>query len=513
MSKELVKVERALISVSDKTGLDKIVKRLDMLGVEIISTGGTKRYIEELGIKVVSITTVTGNPEVFSGRMKSLSFQVSSGLLYQRDVDEDIQDAKRLDIKSIDLVICNLYPFDKQCSEIFDVNKLVELIDVGGPTMIRSGAKNFRWVTVCTDPNQYNDLDHELEQYNGSTSGRYRQGRALEAFRLLSNYDSIINLELSKRLKDDFGLRYGENPHQRGYVVVHQKGTLADVTPIQGKKLSYNNYLDADSAISVARDLIKFSSEKYGVVIIKHQNPCGVAVSNSSLTSLKLSWEGDTISSFGSVIAFTHKIDKKVVNWLKDKFIELIIAPDFSEDALELLKSKKNLRVIKYDFIKNSSASKEFKTIDGGVVVQDKDDTLENDLLCVTKSSLPANLITLARFSILTAKHLKSNAISLVRNSLEGMQLIGAGMGNPNRLVSVEQAISKAKENGVSSFSDILLASDAFFPFPDNIEKIGEAGINFIVQPGGSIKDEAVIAECDKRGIGMVFTKTRHFKH
>ncbi len=513
MGVDLVKIERALISVSDKSRLDLLARKLQSLGVEIISTGGTEKYLKSIGVKVTSIAEITNNPEAFAGRMKSLSFQISSGLLFQRDKNDDVEDAKKLGVKKIDLVICNFYPFDKQCNFVDELDQLVGLIDVGGPTMIRSGAKNFKWVAAVTNVGQYEELINELDEHCGNTSEKLRTKFALEAFRLLGSYDSLIHFELSNRLDNKLALRYGENPHQRGFVVAHEKGMLASIVPLQGKQLSYNNYLDIDAAINVARDLNKLNIEKRGVVIIKHQNPCGVALSDISLKALKLAWSGDSVSSFGSVVAFTKEVEADVATWLNERFVEVVIAPKFTKSALEIFSVKKNLRVIEYDFINVVSNSLELRSIDGGVVIQDKDIVLENSFRLVTKKQFPLNLYELARFAILTAKHLKSNAISLVREIDNSVQLIGSGMGNPNRVVSIDQAIAKAKESGFVDFSQVVLASDAFFPFTDNVELIGRNGISYIVQPGGSLKDQDVIFECDKKGIAMVFTDTRHFKH
>ncbi|MBL6989492.1 MAG: bifunctional phosphoribosylaminoimidazolecarboxamide formyltransferase/IMP cyclohydrolase [Bacteriovoracaceae bacterium] len=524
---DLVKIKTALISVSDKSLLDELSNTLHSFGVEIISSGGTGRHLKGLGIPYTPIQEVTGNPEAFNGRMKTISFQVSSALLFRRDSSEDIAEAKHLGINAIDLVVCNLYPFLEVVKKNGDDEELIENIDVGGPTMIRAAAKNFKAVTVCTNPEGYDGLIEVLKKHNGHVDYQTRKDFALFAFEYTANYDLLIANALQKRWgsqKVTIGLdpsnatklRYGENPHQMAWC--YQNPTrqgLASVTPIQGKELSYNNLLDADSAMRCVFDLHNLTTDKFrsAVTIIKHANPCGAAISTDSLSALEMAWSGDPISSFGSIICFNTPVEEDVANWLQGRFVEVVIAPRFSAKALAIFTKKKNLRVIEIDLITQNFDDHMLRAISGGWVVQTEDLGLDVELKSATKNTFETHHNELAQFGIMVTKHLRSNAIAIVKSSEQGLYLIGAGMGNPNRIVSLKQAVEKAKENGHESLTDTVLISDAFFPFKDNIELAHSFGINCIVQPGGSIKDAEVIRACDEYNMKMVFTGRRHFRH
>jgi phosphoribosylaminoimidazolecarboxamide formyltransferase/IMP cyclohydrolase len=527
---ELVQIKRALLSVSDKTHLEKLAKVLFEMNVEIVSSGGTAKFINDLGIDVTPIEKVTGNPEAFAGRMKTLSFQVSSALLFRRDSENDLKEAKELNIEPIDLVVCNLYPFEKVARENADFDVLIENIDIGGPTMVRASAKNFKHVTVSTNPEQYDELIKELSNNKGSTSLELRKKFSLKAYQHTASYDSLIASELECQFGEEVKtiglspekareLRYGENPHQKAWVYEHPtKSGLAGVIPSQGKALSYNNLLDADAAWRSSSDLLKLiktSNLKYksAVTIIKHSNPCGAAISSGPLKALEMAWSGDPISSFGSIICFTDEVDFESASWLSDKFVEVILAPSFSAEAKEKFAKKKNLRLLEIAPMEGDYENYMVKAISGGWVVQTEDNGLDREFITATDKKLNDDQMNLANFGTMVAKHLRSNAIALVKEADEGLLLIGGGMGNPNRLISLDQAVNKANENGHKDLTEAILISDAFFPFRDNIDLANKSDIKYIVQPGGSIRDKEVVEACNEHGMAMVFTGRRHFRH
>jgi phosphoribosylaminoimidazolecarboxamide formyltransferase/IMP cyclohydrolase len=524
---DLVFIKRALISVSDKDRLDQLVTELHGLGVELIASGGTSSFIQSLGIPVTPLREVTGNPEAFGGRMKSLSFQVSSSLLFRRNNPDDWEEAASLGIRPIDLVVCNLYPFEKVTKAESSEDILIENIDIGGPTMIRAAAKNYQSVGVCTGPEQYDEVLATLRENKGGLPFEQRKKWALEAFRHTAHYDGMIAGELEERWGEEVktislspkmarSLRYGENPHQKAWVYSHPtKEGLASKKPLQGKQLSYNNLLDADAAWKSASDILKLSKESFksAVSIIKHSNPCGNALAKTSLEALKLAWAGDPVSSFGSIICFSDEVEEDVASWLGKKFVEVIVAPSFTKEALHLFSKKKNLRLIDFGPQKKEASEYCIRDLSGGWLVQTQDKGVDMDFKKVTKKKLPSEMLDLAQFGILATKHLKSNAIGLVYKGQDGLALAGGGMGNPNRLISLKEALEKAKENGYDDFSKMILISDAFFPFTDNIELAHDYGVQFIVQPGGSLRDNEVIKACDDRGMAMIMTGRRHFRH
>jgi phosphoribosylaminoimidazolecarboxamide formyltransferase/IMP cyclohydrolase len=521
------KITRALISVSDKAGLEALAAALVAQGAEIISSGGTLKYLAERGIAATPIETVTGNPECFGGRMKTLSFPVASAILYRRGHETDEQEATQLNIRAIDLVVCNLYPFESVAKTNPSEDILIENIDIGGPTLIRAAAKNHADVAVLTCPSQYTALIADMAANGGGTSPALRQKLALDAFRHTARYDGMIAAKLEDLwqaegrtivITPDSGtpLRYGENPHQSSHVHADPfHAGIAGALPLQGKELSYNNLLDADAAWRSCGDAALVAPPDFPAVvsIIKHLSPCGVAAAKTPLQALEMAWAGDPISSFGGILAFNMPVDADVAAWLADRFVEVIVAPAYSDAALAIFAKKSNLRLLALPVFDGSYKQPMVRSISGGYVVQQEDNGADADFKPATANPFPPAKSALARFGVMTCKHLKSNAIGLFAETETGLSMIGAGMGNPNRLVSMKQAVEKAQENGHESLKDCVLVSDAFFPFADNIGIAAAAGIRYIVQPGGSVKDKDVIQACEEQDIAMAFTGRRHFRH
>jgi len=527
MPNAALKITRALISVSDKTGLEKLATALHAARVEIISSGGTLKYLAERDIPATPIEQVTGNPESFGGRMKTISFQVASGILYRRDHDGDVKEAQELGIRPIDLVVCNLYPFEETARNNPPFDALIENIDIGGPTLIRAAAKNHAHVAVVTDPAQYDAVLSDLQSLQGAVSHKLRQTLCLDAFRHTARYDSLI----ASKLEDIWEapektivitpqgaktLRYGENPHQTSRVHADPfHAGIAGTEPLQGKELSYNNLLDADAAWRSCGDAATVATDAFPAVtsIIKHLSPCGIAAAETPLKALRMAWAGDPVSSFGGILCFNKTVDADIADWLADKFVEVIAAPAFTPHALEKFAAKPGLRLLAVPVYNGRDMRPMVRSISGGYVVQQEDTGADADFSPVTANPFPPARNALARFGVMACKHLKSNAIGLFLESTEGFSMIGAGMGNPNRLVSLKQAVEKAAENGHTDLSEALLVSDAFFPFADNIQIAAAAGIRYIVQPGGSVKDKDVIKACEEQDISMAFTGRRHFRH
>ena len=524
----LVKIKRALISVSDKTGLIDLARTLVAYGVEILSTGGTAKALQEAGIPVTLVEDWTGFPECFGGRLKTLSPKIYGGLLYRRDNPSDIADSKRLGMHAIDLVVCNLYPFVKHVEAKSSDDELIENIDIGGPSMIRAAAKNHEVVAVCTGLSQYENLIRSLNAGNGSTSQEYRRGLAVDAYRLTADYDSAIALELNRRFGRDevlfpkdlsltkqSQLRYGENPHQRAALSVTSDRGVASAGVLQGKELSWNNLLDADAAWRLVSDLAMFSDQP-AVAVVKHGNPCGVAISQSGDVALRNAWDQDSTSAFGSIIASNNIIDETMAAFLQERFCEVILAPAYTAKALEIFGRKKALRLLRLELL-GDAREIAVRSISGGFLLQDEDVGLDAEVADVTKATLDVSQRKAALFGAIVAKHLKSNAIALVSKTDAGFELTGTGMGQPNRIDSlIKLAMPRATENmkrrGISP-NELILASDAFFPFADTVEAAAEAGVKAIIQPGGSIRDGEVIDACNRLGIAMVFTGRRHFRH
>ncbi len=535
-----MKIKKALISVSDKTGITELAKALKKFNIEIISTGGTKKVLEEAGIEVTDISYVTGNPEAFGGRMKTISFNIESALLFDRE--KDAEEAAKLGIKPIDLVVCNLYPFEKVMKEGANFETLIENIDIGGPTMIRAAAKNFKYVNVLTDISDYEQFIKEVEQGVGTTSYNYRKELMAKAFNHTADYDAIIaqvmdaqidKLSFRLNFKEGKALRYGENSHQKAHFfrMKEAENTYHNMNILNGKELSFNNILDISGAVNSVKDL-----SGVACAVVKHSNPCGLAQGKNQRQVLETAWQGDPISAFGSIIAFNTTLKLETVEFFeltnedksKRKFIEVIIASKIEKEALEYLQNHKNLRVIEYD-ISKLPEYKDLRFINGTLLSQDIDNKLYEKLECVTETEFDTEKNkAIVEFGLNAIKNIKSNAIAIVREKNGTYHLTGMGAGQPNRLISTELALEKTRdfirqdfkgeEKDFDNFyeneiKDAILISDAFFPFSDNVEFAAEKGITKIVQPGGSIRDKSVIKTCNALGVSMIFTGLRHFKH
>ncbi len=522
MKQEHVQIKTALISVSDKTNLDTLVHFLNENKVELVSTGGTKMYIESLGLPVTAVEGITGNPEAFGGRMKSISFQISSGLLFRRYNETDLSEAKKLNIQPIDLVICNLYPFEKHVELKSDEDLLIENIDIGGPLMLRCAAKNYESVVVLSDSSDYDQFVNFTQKNKLSTDFNYRRRQAIKTFQRITHYDTAISDELMKRYLKSENLRYGENPHQKAELILSNNTDsavqIAKAEFIQGKELSYNNWIDADAAWRVASDIYhahKKSSFNQVTVVVKHANPCGLAACTTDIESLKEAWNGDSISSFGGIIATSYTVTKGIAEYLIKNFIEVLVAPEFTSEALEILKTKKNVRLLKTPLREYRQNEVMTKSISGALLKQNEDEAslAVDQFKVVTKSQFSEKHQSLFQFGVLACKHLKSNGVALVGQNANGLVLVGAGMGQPNRLDSLRLLAVHRAKNKDFKMKDLVLISDAFFPFSDSIDVCHEVGITAVLQPGGSIKDPEVIAKCDEHQIAMAVTGFRHFRH
>ncbi|MBO0439746.1 bifunctional phosphoribosylaminoimidazolecarboxamide formyltransferase/IMP cyclohydrolase [Candidatus Enterococcus ikei] len=510
--------KRALISVSDKTGVATFAKGLVDQGIEIISTGGTKTALEQAGIPTISIEEVTDFPEMMDGRVKTLHPKIHGGLLGRRDLSTHIEAMETYDIQPIDFVCVNLYPFKETIlKEDVTQAQAIENIDIGGPSMLRSAAKNHQSVTVVVDPKDYEQVLAELSQ-TGETTFETRQKLAAKVFRHTAAYDALIagyltdlvhekepeSLTLTYDLKQT--LRYGENSHQEA--AFYQNAlpvpfSIASAKQLHGKELSYNNIKDADAAIRISREF-----EQPAVVAVKHMNPCGIGIGETIEEAYQYAYEADPVSIFGGIIVLNREVDVQTAKKMHELFLEIIIAPSFSEEAFECLSSKKNLRLMTLDFSKKEQAIEDEKvSVLGGLLIQNQDIVNEKaeNWQVVTKRQPTVEELKALEFAWKTVKHVKSNAI-VVSNS---HQTLGIGAGQMNRVGSVQIAINQAG----AKVNEAVLASDAFFPMGDSVEYAGKRGIKAIVQPGGSIKDQASIDMADKYGIAMVFTDIRHFRH
>lgn len=502
--------KRALISVSNKNNLIDFAKFLESKNYELISTGGTFKHLKEAGLNPIQIDEVTNFPEMLDGRVKTLHPKVHGGLLAVRDNEEHMKTVQEHGIELIDMVIVNLYPFFENVNKEISLEEKVEFIDIGGPSMLRSAAKNFASVTVVTDVEDYAKVQQEISE-NGDTTIETRKKLAGKVFNLTSAYDAAISQML---LNEDYpeylqasyqkvsDLRYGENPHQSAayYVSTTENGAMKNFEILGGKELSFNNLRDMDLCWKVVNEF----KDEMACCAVKHSTPCGVAIGNSALETYAKTFECDPISIFGGIIGMNYKVDAATAEELNKTFLEIVMATDFDEDALEILRKKKNLRIIK---IKNPvSDKKTWVKIDGGILVQDVDDQFSTDFKVVTEIQPTEQQEKALIFAQRVVKYVKSNAI-VVSN---GIQAFGIGGGQVNRIWATEQAISRAKEK----FSgDLVLASDAFFPFRDVVDFCAKEGITAIVQPGGSVKDEDSIAAANEHKIPMMFTGMRHFLH
>lgn len=524
------KIKTALVSVYHKENLDDIIKRLNAINVQFISTGGTKSFIESLGVPVTSVESLTGYPSILGGRVKTLHPKIFGGILSRRNNQGDVSQLTEYAIPEIDLVIVDLYPFEDTVASGASEQDIIEKIDIGGISLIRAAAKNFKNVVIVPSQNEYQPLLDLLNEKNGEFSLEDRKWFAGKAFSVSSHYDAAIfsyfNSEGhdAERISLNNGqvLRYGENPHQQAtfykFNNVPSEVTLANAQVLQGKELSYNNMLDADAAWKAASDAfhsVTHLDNKVAVSVIKHLNPCGLAVTGNILESLELAWAGDPISAFGSIICFTGTVTKEVADWFGSKFVEIIIAPEFTEEALEVFGKKKNLRLLVSPVKPEITNEKLYRSVSGGMLVQDEDEGMDVQFKKVTEKEFGSGKINLAKFGVTACKHLKSNAIAIVTQKENGaFWLTGAGMGQPNRLDSLRHLTMPRfnLKEGVNLEESVLI-SDAFFPFRDSIEAANEYGVKYIVEPGGSIRDQEVIDACNEFGIAMIFTGRRHFKH
>jgi len=504
------KITSALISVYYKDGLEPIIRQLNALGVKLYSTGGTQSFIEKLGIKATPVENLTAYPSIFGGRVKTLHPKIFGGILYRRGNYSDIEEAGKFDIPSIDLVIVDLYPFTETVAAGGTEEEIIEKIDIGGISLIRAAAKNFNDVLIVASTSLYSKLGILLAEKNGFTDLADRKKFAAHAFRVSSGYDSAIfnyfngTEELpALRIAEDkaLGLRYGENPHQKGTFYGDLDGMFEK---LNGKELSYNNLVDVDAAVTLVEE---FRGET-AFVIIKHTNACGVAVAPTAKQAYLKAFEADTVSAFGGVLATNKKIDKETAEEINKLFFEVLIAPEYDPAALELLMSKKNRIIILQK--QAVTAKLQVKSILNGVLVQDRDLHTDgnSDLKTVTKKQPDKAEIDNLLFASKICKHTKSNTIILAR----GNQLLASGVGQTSRVDALKQAIEKAASFGFD-LKGAVMASDAFFPFPDCVEIAYHAGITAVIQPGGSIKDQDSIDYCDKNELAMVFTGFRHFKH
>lgn len=512
-----MKVKRALVSVSDKTGIVDFVKQLVELGIEVISTGGTKQKIEEAGLPVTNISEVTNFPEILNGRVKTLHPNVHGGLLAIRSNEEHVKQLEEHGIQPIDLVVVNLYPFQAAIAkEDATFADAIENIDIGGPAMLRAAAKNHQDVTVIVDPNDYEQVINELKE-NGETTLETRRRLAAKVFRHTAAYDAVIANYLTKEAGEAFpesftmtytkkqDLRYGENPHQKAafYEVPNRKGaTLAAAKQLHGKELSYNNIQDANAALQIVKE---FSEP--AVVAVKHMNPCGVGCGDTVLSAYKKAYEADPVSIFGGIIAANREIDAETAEEMKKIFLEIIIAPSFSQEALDILTEKKNLRLLTVDMNDTEKDELQVTSVSGGLLVQDVDRyTLDDANITIPTKRKPTEEEWEAlKLAWKVVKHVKSNAIVLAKNN----RTVGIGAGQMNRVGAAKIAIEQAGEEAKGS----VMGSDAFFPMNDTVEAAGKAGVTAIIQPGGSIRDQESIDKADEYGIAMVFTGVRHFKH
>ena len=504
------KIKSALISVFDKTGLEPIVKELNKNNVTIYSTGGTEKFIKELKIPVIRVEDLTSYPSILGGRVKTLHPKIFGGILNRRGLDDDKKDLEKFDIPKLDLIIVDLYPFKKTVASGESHNAIIEKIDIGGISLIRAAAKNYEDVFVVSSKKQYNHFLKIISSNNCITNTNERRLFSRDAFEISSDYDTHIFNYLNQEEKQIFKhsivnskkLRYGENPHQKGFFYGKLE-TLFD--KLNGKEISYNNLLDIDSAVSLIGE---FKSENPTFAILKHNNACGLATRETLLQAYIDALAADPVSAFGGILISNCKIDLKTANEINSLFCEVVIAPQYESEALDILKSKKNRIILIQKDLK--FPKKQFRTVLNGVLEQDKDliTETESSLKMITNLQPDQREVTDLIFANKLVKHTKSNTIILAKNK----QLLASGTGQTSRVDALRQAINKAKSFNFD-LSGSVMASDAFFPFPDCVKIAGEEGISSVIQPGGSIKDNLSIDYCNENKISMVFTGNRHFKH
>lgn len=527
---DLVPIRRALLSVSDKTGLVELARALSMQGVEILSTGGSAAALRDAGLKVRDVAEVTGFPEMMDGRVKTLHPAVHGGLLALRDDPDHISAMQTHDIGAIDLLVVNLYPFEETVAQDADYETCIENIDIGGPAMIRAAAKNHRFVNVITDTEDYEALLTELRENDGATSYAFRQKLALTAYARTGAYDAAVSNWMAGALKETAPrrrvfagtlaqtLRYGENPHQSAafYRDDTARPGVATARQHQGKELSYNNINDTDAAFELVAEFAP--TEGPACAIIKHANPCGVACGDSLLDAYRRAYDCDRVSAFGGIVALNQPLDGATAEEIVKIFTEVVIAPGADDAAREIFASKKNLRLLTVDRLPNPGrALLAARQVSGGFLVQDKDNghININDLRVVTKRAPSRQEVEDMRFAWKVAKHVKSNAIVYVRDSAT----VGVGAGQMSRVDSTRIAARKSQDMAEAMGLDApltqgsVVASDAFFPFADGLLSAAQAGATAVIQPGGSMRDAEVIAAADEAGLAMIFTGMRHFRH
>ena len=509
------KIRKALISVSDKKKLKELLKVLTKHNVELISSGGTYKEIKKLKFKCLEVSEYTGFPEILGGRVKTLHPKIHSGILSKRNNKSHTRDLKNNNFEEIDLVIVNFYPFEKTLEQTNNHLKIIENIDIGGPTMVRAAAKNYNDVVVITSSDQYDELIGEIEKNNGLTSIEFREKMSLEAFSETAYYDAVISNYFNKIKKNNFPkkkiiygnliekLRYGENPHQ--LAAIYSKTQSLNIKQIHGKNLSYNNYNDIFSALAISKSLAK----NLGTVIVKHANPCGVSINKNSLKSYQLALACDPISAFGGIVSCNYKINKTLAMALNNIFLEVIIANGFDFEALKILKKKKNLRLIDAtNFTINNLIR--FNSANNSILAQSEDTEyfdIKNFKVVSKKKPNKSQLKNLI-FAFNVCRYVKSNAIVLVSQETT----VGIGSGQPSRLDSCQIAINKMNKFQTLN-EEIVAASDAFFPFVDGLEKLVQSGVTAVIQPSGSIRDKEIIKFANQTNTILVFSKTRHFRH
>lgn len=507
--------KRALISVSDKTDLIPFAEGLEKLGYEIISTGGTLKILQEAGVNAIPVEQVTGFPEILDGRVKTLHPKIHGGLLAKRSEPSHVKALEANDIAPIDIVVVNLYPFKETLAKGASHEEIIENIDIGGPAMLRAAAKNYEDVAVIVNPARYSTILELLEK--DLLTVEVRKELAAEVFRHTAHYDSMIAKYFSDETSDLFtetftrtfervqSLRYGENPHQEAafYGIPNYKGiSLANAKQLHGKELSFNNIQDANAALEIVLEY-----EEPTAVAVKHMNPCGIGVGDDLHTAFNRAYEADPVSIFGGIIAVNREVDEQTALKMSEIFLEIIIAPSFSEKALNILTKKQNIRLLEVPMDEDVDVYEKLVSVKGGLLVQtnDREQVTEADLKVVTERKPTKEELEDLLFAWKAVKHVKSNAIVLAKDK----QTIGVGAGQMNRVGAAKIAIEQAGEKAKGA----VMASDAFFPMPDTVEAAAKAGITAIIQPGGSKRDQDSIDVCNEHGIAMVFTNVRHFKH
>ena len=513
------KIKTALVSVSDKTDLSKILKILNKYKVKIISSGGTYKSIKKLGYPCTEVSVYTGFREMLDGRVKTLHPKIHAGILHDRSNKKHLKEMSKQKFPSLDLIIVNFYPFQKVVTNSKNDKEIIESIDIGGPTMVRSAAKNFKNVIIVTNKNDYPDLINEIEKNKGKTTLNFREYMSSKAFSLTAYYDAMIanwfnqklNIKFPER-KTIFGrrfkqLRYGENPHQESSIYINNYNDKElGLNQLGGKELSYNNYNDMFAAMRILSSL----KNSPATIIVKHANPCGVSVNKLPLVSFKNAYASDPLSAFGGIVACNYKINTAIAEQINKNFLEVILAKGFEKNAIKILSKKRNLRIVDMSKYKQNNQTT-LKVFDGSFLIQDKDEVIFNkkDLKFVTKKKPTTKELKEIEFAFNISKYAKSNAIVITNN----FSTIGIGAGQPSRLDSCKIAVQKAKRFQRNKIKKSIAASDAFFPFADGIKLLLAAGVKIIVQPGGSVRDQEVINAANKANAKMIFTNIRHFDH